>query len=120
LRTSAALAPIPASSGQIVRHRLNRAGDRQLDRALHTIVLSHESVLEASAPTGIVDAAVHASRSNLRARIGAVGREVALPFAGWIASRRNTLGPSGIWRGRAACSCEHAGEFGRTRDRCRG
>jgi transposase len=34
------VAPIPASSGQTVRHRLNRAGDRQLNRALHTIVLS--------------------------------------------------------------------------------
>ena len=36
----AGAAPIPASSGQIVRHRLNRGGDRQLNRALHTIVLS--------------------------------------------------------------------------------
>jgi transposase len=33
-------APIPASSGQTVRHRLNRGGDRQLNRALHTVVLS--------------------------------------------------------------------------------
>lgn len=33
-------APIPASSGKTVRHRLNRGGDRQLNRALHTIVLS--------------------------------------------------------------------------------
>ncbi|HEX4217627.1 MAG TPA: IS110 family transposase [Acidimicrobiales bacterium] len=33
-------APVPASSGQVVRHRLNRSGDRQLNRALHTIVLS--------------------------------------------------------------------------------
>ena len=32
-------APVPASSGQTVRHRLNRSGDRQLNRALHTIVL---------------------------------------------------------------------------------
>jgi transposase len=31
--------PIPASSGQVTRHRLNRGGDRQLNRALHTIVL---------------------------------------------------------------------------------
>jgi transposase len=31
--------PIPASSGQTVRHRLNRYGDRQLNRALHTVVL---------------------------------------------------------------------------------
>jgi transposase len=35
----AGVAPIPASSGQIVRHRLSRGGDRQLNRALHTIVL---------------------------------------------------------------------------------
>ena len=32
------VAPIPASSGQVVRHRLNRGGDRQLNRGLHTIV----------------------------------------------------------------------------------
>ncbi len=32
-------APIPASSGQTVRHRLNRCGDRQLNRALHTVAL---------------------------------------------------------------------------------
>ncbi len=36
----AGTAPIPASSGQTMRHRLNRGGDRQLNRALHTIVLS--------------------------------------------------------------------------------
>jgi len=35
----AGVAPIPASSGQVVRHRLNRGGDRQLNRALHTIVM---------------------------------------------------------------------------------
>jgi transposase len=29
--------PIPASSGNTTRHRLNRGGDRQLNRALHTI-----------------------------------------------------------------------------------
>src|SRR4029450_6679111 len=32
--------PIPASSGQVTRYRLNRGGDRQLNRALHTIVLA--------------------------------------------------------------------------------
>ncbi len=36
----AGVAPIPASSGKTVRHRLNRAGNRQLNRALHTIALS--------------------------------------------------------------------------------
>jgi transposase len=35
----AGAAPIPASSGQTTRHRLSRGGDRQLNRALHTIVL---------------------------------------------------------------------------------
>ena len=35
----AGTAPIPASSGQTTRHRLNRSGDRQLNRAIHTIVL---------------------------------------------------------------------------------
>jgi transposase len=36
----AGAAPIPASSGLTVRHRLNRSGDRQLNRALHTITVS--------------------------------------------------------------------------------
>jgi len=35
----AGVAPLPASSGQTTRHRLSRGGDRQLNRALHTIVL---------------------------------------------------------------------------------
>jgi transposase len=35
----AGVAPLPASSGQTQRHRLSRGGDRQLNRALHTIVL---------------------------------------------------------------------------------
>jgi transposase len=45
LRSEAAFAalagtnPIPTSSGQVTRYRLNRGGDRQLNRALHTIVL---------------------------------------------------------------------------------
>lgn len=33
----AGVSPVPASSGNTVRHRLNRSGDRQLNRALHTI-----------------------------------------------------------------------------------
>lgn len=32
--------PIPASSGKKVRHRLNRGGDRQANRALHVIALT--------------------------------------------------------------------------------
>jgi transposase len=39
----AGVAPIPASSGRVVRYRLNRGGDRQLNRALHTIVMIREA-----------------------------------------------------------------------------
>jgi transposase len=35
----AGTAPIPASSGRTIRHRLDHGGDRQLNRALHTIIL---------------------------------------------------------------------------------
>ena len=35
----AGVSPIPASSGQVTRHRPNRGGDRRLDRALHTVAL---------------------------------------------------------------------------------
>jgi transposase len=46
LRSEAAFAalcgasPIPASSGKTTRHRLNRGGDRQANRALHAIIIS--------------------------------------------------------------------------------
>ncbi|WP_062382418.1 IS110 family transposase [Demequina iriomotensis] len=36
----AGASPIPASSGNITRHRLNRGGDRRLNRALHAITLT--------------------------------------------------------------------------------
>jgi hypothetical protein len=32
--------PIPASSGRTIRHRLNRGGDRHVNRALHDILLT--------------------------------------------------------------------------------
>jgi len=32
--------PIPASSGRTVRHRLNRGGDRALNRAIYAIALT--------------------------------------------------------------------------------
>lgn len=36
----AGASPIPASSGNTTRHRLNRGGDRRLNSALHTIVVT--------------------------------------------------------------------------------
>ena len=38
--TANGTAPIPASSGRTVRHRLNRGGNRQLNRALYTIAIT--------------------------------------------------------------------------------
>jgi transposase len=39
----AGVAPIPASSGRVVRHRLNRQGDRRLNRALHVVAICRSS-----------------------------------------------------------------------------
>jgi transposase len=44
----AGVAPIEAASGKVVRHRLNRGGDRQLNRALHTIVMIHQRYHQAT------------------------------------------------------------------------
>jgi transposase len=44
----AGVAPVEASSGQVVRHRLNRGGDRQLNRALHTIVMIRQRYHQAT------------------------------------------------------------------------
>ena len=38
----AGAAPIPASSGQTIRHRLDRSGDRKLNRALHMILVTRK------------------------------------------------------------------------------
>lgn len=44
----AGCAPIPASSGQTIRYRLDRGGDRRLNRALHMILVTRR---RAHAPT---------------------------------------------------------------------
>ena len=38
----AGAAPIPASSGQTIRYRLDRTGDRKLNRALHMILVTRK------------------------------------------------------------------------------
>jgi hypothetical protein len=50
----AGAAPIPASSGKTVRYRLNRSGDRQRNRALHTIVLARRAHHPRPGPTSPV------------------------------------------------------------------
>jgi transposase len=45
-------APIPASSGRTSRHRVNRGGNRQINRAIHTVVLV-QSLVDPRAKTFI-------------------------------------------------------------------
>ena len=40
----AGVAPIPASSGQTIRYRLDRSGDRKLNRALHLILVTRKRI----------------------------------------------------------------------------
>jgi transposase len=40
----AGVAPVPASSGRVVRHRLNRQGDRRLNRALHVVAICRSRI----------------------------------------------------------------------------
>ena len=40
LASHASTAPIEASSGDIMRHRLNRGGNRQLNKAIHTAAIA--------------------------------------------------------------------------------
>jgi len=40
VRSSRGAAPIPASSGQTIRYRLDRSGDRKLNRALRQILIT--------------------------------------------------------------------------------
>lgn len=47
----AAVNPIPASSGNTLRHRLNRGGDRRLNRALHMAVINRMTHNSETAPT---------------------------------------------------------------------
>ena len=48
----AGTSPLPPSSGRTVRHRLNRGGDRALNRAVHTIALTRmRTCPSAPAPT---------------------------------------------------------------------
>ncbi len=46
----AGVSPIPASSGLTIGHRLNRRGDRQLNRALHVVVINRIRHDEARSP----------------------------------------------------------------------
>jgi transposase len=59
----AGVAPIPASSGQTIRYRLNRRGDRQLNKALYIITtarLRHDDTTKAYAARRVAEGKTHA------------------------------------------------------------
>jgi transposase len=69
-------APIPASSGQTVRVRLNRSGDRHLNQALHLIVLTRLRY----------DSATRAYAQRRRAE-GKTNREIRRCLVRYVASQ---------------------------------
>jgi transposase len=61
----AGCAPIPASSGQTVRYRLDRSGDRRLNRALHMILVTRRRT---HLPTiAYIERRVHEGKSHREA-----------------------------------------------------
>jgi transposase len=61
----AGCAPIPASSGQTVRYRLDRGGDRRLNRALHMILVTRRRT---HAPTiAYIERRIHEGKSRREA-----------------------------------------------------
>jgi transposase len=61
----AGCAPIPASSGQTIRYRLDRSGDRRLNRALHMIIVTRR---RAHPPTiNYIDRRTHEGKTSREA-----------------------------------------------------
>jgi transposase len=61
----AGCAPIPASSGQTIRYRLDRSGDRRLNRALHMILVTRR---RAHPPTiAYIDRRTHEGKTSREA-----------------------------------------------------
>jgi transposase len=70
----AGCAPIPASSGQTVRYRLDRGGDRRLNRALHMILVTRRRT---HAPTiAYIERRIHEGKSR-REAIRCLKRQLA-------------------------------------------
>jgi transposase len=67
----AGVAPVPASSGQTIRHRLSRGGDRQLNRALHTVILhrrQHDPTTRAYIERRVAEGKSHREATRLLKR----------------------------------------------------
>jgi transposase len=74
LAMHAGVAPLDVSTGRQQRHRLNRAGNRQLNRALHTIAIVQKRV---HAPAKAYIAPHQASGNNTKEALRALKRQLA-------------------------------------------
>jgi transposase len=74
LAMHAGVAPLDVSSGRQQRHRLNRAGNRQLNRALHTIAVTQKRI---HAPAKDYLARHHAQGKNNKEALRALKRQLA-------------------------------------------
>jgi transposase len=74
LAMHAGVAPLDVSSGRQQRHRLNRAGNRQLNRALHTIAIVQKRVY---APAKAYIARHQADGKNTKEALRALKRQLA-------------------------------------------
>ena len=70
----AGVAPLDVSSGRQQRHRLNRAGNRQLNRALHTIAIVQK---RSYAPAKAYIARRQAAGKNNKEALRALKRQLA-------------------------------------------
>ena len=84
----AGVAPIPASSGQTSRMRLNRGGNRQLNRALHVIALA-QARHHPPARTYVADK--RASGKSWREAIRALKRQLVRTVFGHLKAGAGTL-----------------------------
>ena len=74
LAMRAGVAPLDVSSGRQQRHRLNRAGNRQLNRALHTIAVTQKRLY---APAKAYLARHQAQGKNKKVALRALKRQLA-------------------------------------------
>jgi len=86
----AGAAPIPASSGELTRHRLSRSGDRQLNRALHNVVLAR---MRTDARTGEYVARRRAEGRSTREIQRCLKRAVARQLYRFLEAHAQPVGP---------------------------
>src|SRR6266498_767580 len=114
----AGVAPLPASSGQTIRHRLSRGGDRQLNRALHTVVLhrrQHDPATQAYIARRIAEGKTRRDATRLLKRY--LARHLPATAAGTahgLTSHRSISpghGRNGRGRRGQACACSWARSY---------